>query len=252
MKRTVGFFLILFIGLCLAGTVSADEFCATLEWDSTNVGWIAVNIDGNGRALWDYHLDLSSVDFPPTCFANKPITEGFNYHVHSFWDDQNTFSPSTCGTTGGHYDPSLACGPKSQNIGTLCASLNRIAPLYNYTCSRSSFLDNGLYNLCEAGDLSGKFGKVTPESSDNLIYDTDVIEDPFPLQISDYRADSIVTIGWSSINFHCQDSAGTRFLCGKFVPRTADSPCPSLSFSSASISILSMISFVLMTIAYFF
>lgn len=250
LKVTMNSALVVFLAFAvviLSAGVNGEEFCARLFNASTEVGWFAVNIDGTGRAAYAYHLDVTEVTFPATCFESKTVADGFNYHLHTLFD-AGTVSPSQCGTTGGHYDPALACGPRSQNIATLCPSISRDAASgYTYGCNPTVFA-NGDYNLCEVGDLSGKFGKALPLSANSNVFDSDVLLDPYAPLISDYNSNSIVTLGWKSVNFHCLDTAGSRFLCGQFLPRDSSSPCPSISTSSASAPFFALCSFIMMTL----
>lgn len=49
-------------------------------------------------------------------------------HIHASWDGGlGTSSSTSCGGTGGHYDPYLACNAKSQSIGDYCLRLSRNA-----------------------------------------------------------------------------------------------------------------------------
>jgi hypothetical protein len=59
-----------------------------------------------------------------------------------------------CLTTGGHWDPSFACGPASEFGGTTCKGMNYAAD-YDVRC-----VDAEMQNGCEYGDISGKVGTI--------------------------------------------------------------------------------------------
>ena len=127
---------------------------------------------------------------------------GMSWHIHEKWthtDAVGRVGPTDCGPafTGGHYDPTFACGPASQhrkmvdgtNAGA-CASLpfapaaackkeedkcferGCVGPssasldegISAYTCSPTSAGYIAQPFQCEVGDMSGKFGGVTMES----------------------------------------------------------------------------------------
>lgn len=133
--------------------------------------------------------------------------------MHSFWTDSAYSSTTTCGDAGGHYDPYLACGSSSQNHGDLCAALSRTSDLgYTYACDKTDYA-NGHLAICEVGDLSGKFGKLYPD--ENGIVKGD-ITDPVPPISANYESEDEVSLGWSSIVFHCPVD-NSRILCAHFL-----------------------------------
>ena len=83
-------------------------------------------------------------------------------HIHSYWTDVERSSTTSCADAGGHYDPYLACGTSSEEKAGACVQLSRtVAQNYTYACSAANYAA-GYYNLCEVGDLSGKFGRAMP------------------------------------------------------------------------------------------
>jgi hypothetical protein len=134
------------------GYAKIDSDMGRFEFDLRNLHWLK---DLPGRK------DLSR-----QCWDSKtPLT----YHIHSKWTPTNKlqkrygfgFGPEECGseTAGGHLDPSYACGPQSEWSsneyldGKWCTKWQKD----NYKCSPKSSLFG---NQCEAGDLSGKHGRV--------------------------------------------------------------------------------------------
>lgn len=120
-------------------------FCQTATGNLTFESTVAVNdadefadcTDGDGVVHLNWH------------FHQFETTGG----VPGFLDD--------CGpaVTAGHFDPTLACGPASNEIAGDCVSIDRDGGgSYTYSCSPSNYEDNWL--VCESGDLSGKLGQL--------------------------------------------------------------------------------------------
>lgn len=87
----------------------------------------------------------------------------FSYHIHEKFPDGKSFDTGAgCGSaeTGGHWDPTAACGPSSGN--PTCGTCKKEP----YTCSPEKFdaeksdQYTGCPNACELGDLSGMFGLI--------------------------------------------------------------------------------------------
>ena len=152
--------------------VYPDNFLATFS--STSTGGASgtflyyLNQYGQGRYKWSVDVAstfaFSEAAVTAGCSFSDMAAQGMKYHFHTYWTDTTSDSSNVCGsaTTGpeNHYDPYLACSGSSQNAATLCPALNRTAADgYTYGCSASAYA-NGSYALCEAGDLSGKFGNM--------------------------------------------------------------------------------------------
>jgi len=96
--------------------------------------------------------------------SEKPT---FMYHIHEkFPDDKRYATGAECGSdsTGGHWDPTAACGPASGNPA--CAKCTKRKQPYQ--CSPETFdpKNSNQYNpanpqACELGDLSNMFGDLT-------------------------------------------------------------------------------------------
>ena len=178
---------------------------------------------------------------------------GMSWHIHEKWthtDAVGRVGPTNCGPafTGGHYEPTFACGPASQhrkmvkmvngtiNVGA-CASLpfapaaackkeedkcferGCVGPssasldegISAYTCSPTSAGYIAQPFQCEVGDMSGKFGGVTMGAA------AAVHDDPY--------MPPVALLDGMSIVFHCPGT-GQRAVCGKLVAtaKTATTP----------------------------
>ena len=166
-------------------------------------------------------LDFSGVDWEPfggdACYKG-----GMSYHIHDFWGVMDTSAKlDMCGSTqtGGHYDPTYACGPASGNSACKSADcpLDGIPP---YQCSPDAWGTNPL--ACEAGDLSGKHGKIEISFANKKF--TSIVADEWltPTTFTNEEPKSIV--------IHC--NGGKRAFCAKldFVGDViTPSPVPTLS-----------------------
>jgi hypothetical protein len=178
-------------------------------------GYFNMNIE-NGTALYKFSIDMSKFD-PGTC----DISDGLTYHIHSYWTNTSTTSGANgyCGVpyTGNHFDPNLACGPSSQNAGSLCVDIGRTStstPTYSYACNTANY-GSGHYAFCEVGDLSGKFGRPVPTASVTLEQTADLV-DYMPAYIANYKTADAMTYPWQSVVFHC-NQGGARLFCAEFI-----------------------------------
>jgi hypothetical protein len=140
---------------------------------------------------------------------------GLGWHIHEKWGHvagfESGFGGEQCSAkwTGGHYDPTYACGPFSEYMGTKCnngthgcvgpSSASMDENIATYTCNPTSagYIEQPFQ--CEVGDLSGKFG--THSMGAVATHD-----DPY-MPGADRLANR-------SIVFHC---AAGRIFCGKLV-----------------------------------
>lgn len=220
--------------LALAGVAqltNAAQYCANILPGYTNgaSGNVALQIS-EGSATYGLYLDLTNFTPNPSC----NLTQGLNYHIHSYWNNQTSSSASNsfCGATntGGHYDPNFACSPYSQNYSNACLDLGRQSPGYTYSCS-STVYSEGKYSACEIGDISGKNGKLMPKHG-TLVFElsTPFVDYQPPYEVN-YNAVDTNSLQWTSVVFHCPATNG-RLVCAKF--STADlTPCDS-TFSTFS------------------
>ena len=214
------FIVILFnIILHVISYPSSTSYCASFTTISSGVeGYFAMTIDeSSGLSYYDFKVDLSQYSNPNSC----DLSQGLKYHIHSYWTNttsSNSYGTASCGTTGGHFDPYLACSQSSQYQNTpmtypgpLCPLINRVTPNYTYPCSSTSFAGGNLQG-CEVGDLSGKFGIVT--STTPVYSSSSVYIDPLGPAIMDYGYGQAQTVTeytnmWNSIVFHCKGNTST-------------------------------------------
>lgn len=100
------------------------------------------------------HLDIEAIkEKYPEC--EYPATK-FGWHIHAKWNNEHEsgfLADCSPAQTGGHYDPTFACGPASQySKDVTCTSKSE----FPYACSAETFENKGVN--CEVGDFSGKFG----------------------------------------------------------------------------------------------
>lgn len=203
MSRTFSIFLALSVATAQKLTASFDGALGimgaiTFDYsDTSNLNFVNVSVD----------LDLSNFD--PTPVITETCTEftEFKWHVHSKWtgDASNGFGDAcSAEATGGHWDPTKMCGPKSQYQGTLeCDN----AP--EYVCSPEDPA------LCERGDTSGKFGTLI----------NDPVLKRMQKQAEDPKFSEIIEKpdeNWSIVLHAGGNCAGARVLCAKLDMQKAD------------------------------
>eukprot|EP00922_Rhytidocystis_sp_ex-Travisia-forbesii_P057287 GHVS01084881.1.p1 GENE.GHVS01084881.1~~GHVS01084881.1.p1 ORF type:complete len:283 (+),score=36.26 GHVS01084881.1:121-969(+) len=118
--------------------------------------------DGNVH-VWIELNDVSEI--AKRCF----MPDGFQFHVHEFWKNPAGWAVGeACGAvnTGGHYDPTMACGPMSgsqfceKKGGTIqSSSLGGQTKGWEqgaYRCNKDEYKVNPF--VCEVGDWSSKVG----------------------------------------------------------------------------------------------
>jgi hypothetical protein len=225
----------MFLSLCVLLTLEvimvkaafpdAVNYCATFisEYSQGVTGYFGMSIKpSTGQASYTMRVDVSNVD--STLAATCRFDAGLSYHIHSYWNNnpQKSGNLTTCGAsyTGGHYDPNFACGGASQYASDIvtgttsyCSAIKRTSSDgYTYPCNTTNFESSGRFSVCEVGDLSGKFGSVTPNN--NIIQASPVhLMDPLaPYTVNLGSADTTST-QWNSVVFHC--SNGTRLFCAK-------------------------------------
>eukprot|EP00922_Rhytidocystis_sp_ex-Travisia-forbesii_P057286 GHVS01084880.1.p1 GENE.GHVS01084880.1~~GHVS01084880.1.p1 ORF type:complete len:284 (+),score=30.14 GHVS01084880.1:152-1003(+) len=132
-----------------------------------------VYLDGKVH-VWIELSGLSAI--PEQCF--KP--DGFQFHVHEFWNIPAGWAVGdACGAanTGGHYDPTMACGPmsgsqfckkkggsiQSSTLGGQTEGWEQGA----YRCNKDEYKMNPY--VCEVGDWSSKVGFLKVSTHDDVI-----------------------------------------------------------------------------------
>ncbi|RQM16155.1 hypothetical protein DD237_004581 [Peronospora effusa] len=110
-------------------------------------------------------LDFSTVDqkkittFDGNCTGD---VTSYKWHIHTGWNSaKSSDSLKLCSktATGNHYDPLKACGPASEYV----AEPECKAKSLTYACNPAAYMADPM--VCEKGDLSGKFGALTPGSN---------------------------------------------------------------------------------------
>lgn len=120
--------------------------------------------------VWFYEAEIEEI-------CGKLTGDGvptFAYHVHTHWTQASGKTVATgaqCGSdfTGGHWDPTAACGPASGNAA--CAACPDQLDPYNCKPETFKWFEPNQYNsgnkyvtgnpdACELGDLSNMFGTL--------------------------------------------------------------------------------------------
>lgn len=188
---------------------SGNSYTASFDETTTGVFGAMMMKIAPAEMFFSYSIDFSN--YETTC----DLSQGLTYHVHSFWTDSETSSIKTCGDAGGHYDPYLACGPSSQEHSGLCTSLNRTADQgYTYGCSVDAYA-SGKYYACEAGDLSGKFGRMMPSPTNSNVF-VGQFADPSPVLAVNYGHAEGIANQWASLVLHCP-ADNSRLACAQFI-----------------------------------
>ena len=150
-------------------------------------------------------VSLSKFDKSALKDAGYDCDSGLNWHVHEKQVPADT--PGDCAATGGHADPTFGCTGASEFRKKACDG----EPIAGVGSDPVTYPDNCCdlignpyacgFNLikCEAGDQSGKLGKIKFNKK------TQVFEDSFILPIDDLEQLSLV--------IHC---GGPRVACGNF------------------------------------
>jgi hypothetical protein len=217
---------------------SPQKYCGTFDsGDASGIkGVFGMKIDSQtGTGTYGWSLDLNG--YTQATSEGYDINSPLKWHIHTYWTDTSKTSASLTGcgasNTGGHYDPTLACGTASQYQSypttntTYCKALGRTADDgYVYPCGTPSNYFDGEFSNCEVGDLSGKFGFIVPENGIGIAANEYVVVDPVPPYKDNYfnMGKEALSMPWASIVFHKQN--GDRFFCAKFVlDNTGNTAC---------------------------
>lgn len=143
---------------------------------------------------------------PPGC----PPGSQLNWHIHEkplVGKPRGALGGVACGPdfTGSHWDPTVACGPKSQwqkGPGSVCDLVGKAS---GYDCDKEKLVDS--IEACEVGDLNGQMGKIQTNTKQPQYFYQNLADD-----IQKYTDYSIV--------FHCCNKAlsdcGPRVACANF------------------------------------
>jgi Cu/Zn superoxide dismutase len=180
-----------------SGSGSRAELEAVFEESDTGVsGTIELYQDDNENTKGTWKVTLTSVDVAKIKLNDdcSNFNGLFNWHVHdrAIGDNQGD-----CGkaVTGGHFDPTFACGGASQNQIPLveggvsaCDALVPYRQNYDYKaiCSQADQF------ACERGDQSGKMGEIDGENTGRRYWNTQVFEDNWLGDVNDIEGKSIV------------------------------------------------------------
>lgn len=161
----------------------------------------------SGKVVWTVKIDNDDIQ-----------CDAYNWHIHAKPIQGDQSSGPDCGSTGGHTDNSLMCGPATDRkedcrgvYGCDGATSTCFADAYGERCNMGIWAFRGELSQaqasllgCEYGDLSGKMGKI------ETTLDTQTFED--------YHLESLSTYRDMSIVFHCCTASGCspRVACGDF------------------------------------
>lgn len=161
-------------------------------------------------------LDLSRLDVQaikqkyPRC---KYPQKEFAWHIHSKWNNNASsgfLDDCSAAQTGGHYDPTFACGPASQYANDQMCTLQQ-SDMHSYQCSADTFPDRAIN--CEMGDFSGKFGKLQMDSVEKIKM---IRQDVFfpPKALFNQPRYNAPDIKWNFIlHLSCPEHENPRVLC---------------------------------------
>ena len=200
------------LAVACAGTSSANllrslggnsnTLVASFDFDDLQATVTLKQSDSNrqeGSAKWKVVVDHWNDDLCPGGQLNWHIHETPGTGIRDVSAGAtNTGNAVGCGKddTGGHYDPTFACGAASQNRANgLCDAIDDTLG-DSYDCSTDE-----QYN-CEIGDQSGKLGKIDAQNCNKQKFIDNWIND-------------IASIEGRSLVLHCCDSTtcGPRLAC---------------------------------------
>lgn len=184
------------VGTCWEAADEDDKFHSIVNYDR---GYVNIGVGVDQKLSTDP--------------ADVNVTQ-YNYHLHVGWKDG-----ADCGdsTTGGHYDPTRACGSASD---ALCLTGGQRQPGLAYKADSPDYAKcTTNQDKCEVGDLSGRSGKVS-------VGGTTLTSFYFPAFKDDFEEDNAIDSTrltrepaiWSSLVMHCDASGcGARVGCAKYV-----------------------------------
>jgi Cu/Zn superoxide dismutase len=189
---------------------------AKFDLDGLNAKIVAVQTDEDrekSQATWK--VTVKSFD------SSLCPSEEFNWHIHQLPLDlgegaairnSDSGSAAACGkfVTGGHYDPTFACGGASHNgvvnsgvtgfySENICDTIDTATgEARTYSCT------NDEPYLCEFGDQSGKLGRIDASNTETVKY-------------KDRYMDNLANVKGRSLVLHCctESGCGDRLACAQ-------------------------------------
>lgn len=210
-----------------ATAVSAEKkLCAKFDYEDLKAMVVVEQSESEcalNVAKWEVEFSEFNDDLCPGGLLNWHVHEYAGDGIRAVGADGN--APGCGGdVTGGHFDPTFACGSASQNAGNGVCELLRSTdqtPAGNgvvlgpYSCSTTD------QSCCEIGDQSGKLGKLTatvPSASRRLKKGKSSKSNSPPSnkqKFNDNWITPITNLENRSLVLHCcnDDGCGARLAC---------------------------------------
>lgn len=166
------------------------------------------------------HVDLNLTNLDTSAIAkmypkcNSEVLT-FAWHVHTIWNNAESsgfLGECAPSQTGGHYDPTFACGPASHyGKDPVCQSRQD----FPYVCTPETYASARIN--CEMSDLSGKFGRLQVKHDDEAgKYIVADFHDDFFLPTSLYQMPvyQVPDVSWNIVlHLSCLEAKHPRVLC---------------------------------------
>lgn len=140
----------------------------------------------------------------------------FSWHMHVSWNestmnDSGYLDECSPMNTGGHYDPTYACGPASQYAkDPHCINVRNES---EYQCDPESYQSNHI--SCEMGDMAGKYGKLSLDDDKHVLR---IMYDNFSPQLETFNKPMYLLndTHWNFIlHLNCPERNFPRVYCAK-------------------------------------
>ena len=185
-----------------------------IDWDyysSNNALAASVKVDLN---MNDVDWDDIKEKYEDCAGVNEHNAE-WTWHLHAKWTHAHDSGfLDACGPdhTGGHVDPTFACGGASQYKNDPVCTAQKEETDFAYTCNPNAYAANPAQ--CEMGDFSGKFGRLKASTNKQIDF---TAKDYFMAPRSTYNKPTYQApvVKWSVV-FHlvCPNST-PRIFCAK-------------------------------------
>lgn len=206
-----------------ATAVSAEKkLCAKFDYDDLKAMVVVKQSDSEcalNVARWEVEFSEFNDDLCPGGLLNWHVHQYAGDGIRNVGDEGNA-PACNADVTGGHFDPTFACGSASHNVGNNVCTILRNSfqtPINSgygrvlgpdYKCSTTD------QSYCEIGDQSGKLGKLTatvPSSSRRLKKGKKSKNQKF----DDNWITPITNLENRSLVLHCckDDDCGARLAC---------------------------------------